>query len=71
VVYSKEPEGPIADALDRVVAAWPTVEIGSYPHIDAPGYHVKITLDGRDRDAVEAAAADLRERLGPAVVRIE
>ncbi len=71
VVYSSEPEGPIADTLDRVVAAWPTVEIGSYPHIDAPGYKVKITLDGREREAVDAATDELRERLGAAAVRIE
>jgi len=73
-VYSREGEGPIADALDAVVAAWPTVEIGSYPRVDlraqeGPDYQVKITLDGRDRDAVEGATADLVERLGPVVVR--
>jgi len=75
-VYSREGEGPIADALDAVVAAWPTVEVGSYPRIDgrgvdAPDYQVKITLDGRDRDAVEAATASLIERLGAAVVQLE
>jgi molybdenum cofactor synthesis domain-containing protein len=76
VVYSREGEGPIADALDAVVAAWPTVEIGSYPRVDANlpgpvGYQVKITLDGRDREAVEAAAANLIARLGAAVVSVE
>lgn len=70
-VYSREPEGPIADVLDAVVAAWPTVEVGSYPHLDAPDYKVKITLDGRDAVAVAAATADLAGRLGPAVVRTE
>jgi molybdenum cofactor synthesis domain-containing protein len=70
-VYSRQGEGPIADALDSVVAAWPTVEIGSYPHVDAVEYKVKITLDGRDRDAVDAATAGLVERLGAAVVRTE
>lgn len=70
-VYSREGEGPIADALDAVVAAWPAVEIGSYPHLGAVDYQVKITLDGRDRDAVEAATASLVERLGGAVVRTE
>jgi molybdopterin-biosynthesis enzyme MoeA-like protein len=75
-VYSRESEGPIADALDAVVAAFPTVEIGSYPQIDGRGeppadHQVKITLDGRDREAVEAAAAALIGRLGAAVVRVE
>jgi molybdenum cofactor synthesis domain-containing protein len=70
-VFSTSAEGPIADALDAVVAAWPAVEIGSYPHVDAVEYKVKITLDGRDRQAVEAATTDLCQRLGAAVVRTE
>jgi molybdenum cofactor synthesis domain-containing protein len=70
-VYSRQPEGVIADALDAVVAAFPSVEIGSYPHVDALEYKVKITLDGRDTTAVEGATATLVERLGPAVVRTE
>ena len=64
-------EGPIAGALDETVAAFPTVEIGSYPHLDAPDYRVKITLDGRDRAAVDAATESLVSRLGDAVVRTE
>jgi len=70
-VYSSEMEGAIADALDAVVAGWPEVEIGSYPHVDAREYKVKLTLDGRDREAVDAATADLVGRLGAAVVRTE
>ena len=71
VVYSGAGEGPIADALDAVVAEFPSVEIGSYPHLDAADYKVKLTLDGRDREAVDAATRRLVERLGPAVVRTE
>ncbi len=70
-VYSREPEGPIAGVLDEIVAEFPTVEVGSYPHLDQPDYRVKITLDGRDREAVDAATARLVTRLGPAVVRTE
>jgi molybdenum cofactor synthesis domain-containing protein len=70
-VYSRESEGAIAGALDAVVAEFPAVEIGSYPHLDAPDYSVKITLDGRDRGAVDAATAVLMARLGAAVVRSE
>jgi molybdenum cofactor synthesis domain-containing protein len=70
-VYSAEPEGVIADAMDEVVEAFPTVAIGSYPHPDAPDYCVKITLDGRDARAVDEATARLVERLGSAVVRTE
>jgi molybdenum cofactor synthesis domain-containing protein len=71
VVYSRAGEGPIADALDAVVAEFPSVEIGSYPHLDAADYKVKLTLDGRDREAVDAATRRLVERLGTAVVRTE
>jgi molybdenum cofactor synthesis domain-containing protein len=69
-LYTSLPEGPIADSLDEVVAAFPGVTIGSYPRIDAADHKVKITLDGRDLPSVEAALARLCERLGPAVVRL-
>lgn len=70
-VYSSEGEGQIAAVLDALVAEFPTVAVGSYPRLDAADHKVKITLDGRDADAVRAAAARLAERLGPAAVRIE
>jgi molybdenum cofactor synthesis domain-containing protein len=70
-VYSREGEGAIAGVLDEVVSTFPSVEIGSYPHVDATDHRVKITLDGRDRDAVDAALERLVERLGAAVVRTE
>jgi molybdenum cofactor synthesis domain-containing protein len=70
-VYSRESEGPIAGVLDEVVAEFPMVEVGSYPHFDTPDHRVKITLDGRDRAAVDAATEHLVRRLGDAVVRTE
>ncbi|MES1157993.1 MAG: competence/damage-inducible protein A [Haliangium ochraceum] len=70
-VYSRQSEGPIADAMDAVVAAFPSVAVGSYPHVDARDYKVKITLDGRDRADVDAATVGLCERLGQAVVRTD
>ncbi len=70
-LYSREGEGPIAAALDAVVAEFPTVEIGSYPHLGAVDYKVKITLDGRDSAVVDAALGSLVVRLGAAVVRTE
>lgn len=69
VVYSREGEGSIAGALDAVVAEFPTVAVGSYPRLDAADHKVKITIDGRDLEAVERAAARVAERLGPAAVR--
>lgn len=70
-LYSREGEGPIAAALDAVVAEFPTVEIGSYPHLGAVDYKVKITLDGRESAVVDAALGSLVTRLGAAVVRTE
>lgn len=70
-VYSRDGEGSIADILDAVVAEFPSVEIGSYPHIEAVDYKVKITLDGRDHATVEAATTSMVVRLGTAVVRTE
>jgi len=70
-VYSRSPESLIADALDAVVAAFPDVEVGSYPHIEAVDYQVKITLDGREHARVVEATRALVERLGRAVWRVE
>jgi molybdenum cofactor synthesis domain-containing protein len=70
-VYSREAEGGIAATLDAVVDEFPSVSIGSYPRFDQHDYQVKITLDGRDGDAVERATARLANALGPAFVRQE
>ena len=72
-LYSRAGEGEIAGALDETVAAVRAagVEVGSYPHLDAADYRVKITLDGRDPAAVDRALAFLAERLGDAVAKTE
>ena len=70
-VYSKAPESQIADALDAIVSAFPEVEIGSYPHIEAVEYQVKITLDGRREESVATATRELTDRLGTAVWKVE
>lgn len=70
-LYSRAGEGAIAGALDETVAAFPAVEVGSYPHLEATDYQVKVTLDGRDAAAVDRATAFLAERLGDELVRSE
>ncbi len=70
-VFCREGEAAIAATLDAVVAEFPMVAVGSYPRIDAHDHKVKITIDGRDADAVARAAARLADRLGPVVVRQE
>ena len=54
------PEEELIPLLDRVVAAYPEVQIGSYPV--AAG--TRITLDGDDAEALRSAAAALRKGLG-------
>jgi len=72
-LYSRAGEGEIAGALDETVAQFAAagVEVGSYPHLDAADYRVKVTLDGRDPAAVDRALAFLAERLGDAVAKTE
>jgi molybdenum cofactor synthesis domain-containing protein len=54
-VYTKMDEGDLKPLLDAVVATHPEVEVGSYPKWSDPSYRAKLTFDGRDRAAVEAA----------------
>jgi molybdenum cofactor synthesis domain-containing protein len=70
-VYSREGEGAIADMLDQAAADFPSIAIGSYPHIDATDHKVLITLDGRDQALVDQACAQIVAGLGAALVRVE
>jgi len=70
-LFSRAGEGPIAGAMDEAVVAFPDVEIGSYPHPEAPDYSVKVTLDGRDAARVDDALAWLAAKLGDVVVRTD
>lgn len=70
-IYIDATEGNIAHHLDAVVAGFPLVSIGSYPHIHATDYKVKVTLDGRTHVEVEGAVEALLGLLGVFVVRAE
>jgi molybdenum cofactor synthesis domain-containing protein len=54
-VYTKMDEGVLKPLLDRVVAAFPDVAVGSYPKWLDPAYKTKLTFDGRDETRVLAA----------------
>jgi len=54
-VYTKIDEGILRPALDRIVAQFPDVAIGSYPKWLDPSYKTKLTFDGRDPVRVTAA----------------
>lgn len=54
-VHTKMDEGDLKPLLDRAVANFPDVEIGSYPKWRDPLYKTKITFDGRDEARVRSA----------------
>ena len=56
-------ESEIAAALTEVQSRYPDVAIGSYPRFDEAAYRVKVTVDGRDSQRVEAIMAAIRDRL--------
>ncbi|HEY1696912.1 MAG TPA: molybdopterin-binding protein [Polyangiaceae bacterium] len=54
-VYVKLDEGNLKPLLDRVVAEFADVGVGSYPKWLDPSYKTKVTFDGRDEARVLAA----------------
>ena len=54
-VYTRMDEGDLKPLLDRVVAAFPGVEVGSYPKWMNADYRTKLTFDGQDAVQVKAA----------------
>lgn len=71
-LYTMCDEGEIAALLEQVARAHPGVEIGSYPRWRDPSYRVKLTFDGRDPAAVDAALEACRGALAPElIVRVE
>lgn len=72
VIYTREDEFDIAPRLDRVAAEHSSVEIGSYPTFTREDYRVKITVESKEKEAVERAVAALLELLDPAALsRVE
>jgi len=54
-VFTKMDEGDLKPLLDRVVLAFPDVDVGSYPKWNDPTYRTKLTFDGIDDARVTAA----------------
>ncbi|MGM0575097.1 MAG: competence/damage-inducible protein A [Myxococcota bacterium] len=52
-------EAAVCDDLDRIVAAHPRVEIGSYPRHEGGRWLVRLTVEGVDRDEVEQTWREL------------
>ena len=64
-------EGTLADYLNRLLADFPLLQLGSYPEFSNPEYKVKVTLESRDRGYVEQALTEFLTRLPDgAVVKV-
>jgi molybdenum cofactor synthesis domain-containing protein len=70
-LYVDGEEGDLAPELDRVVAAHPSVKLGSYPRFSEKDFRVLLTLEAATAGEVTAAFEMLRTRLATAVVRAE
>lgn len=62
-VYTKMDEGDLKPLLDRIVSAYPAVEVGSYPKWRDPSYKTKLTFDGQDQALVASATQAFIELL--------
>jgi molybdenum cofactor synthesis domain-containing protein len=62
-IYTLEDEFDLAGNLRAVADAHPQVAIGSYPSFSSNDYRVKLTLESKDCDALEAAARELMAML--------
>jgi FAD synthetase len=71
-VYVRAEECLIADHLTEVDAAFPDVQIGSYPRIDTPEYKVVVSLESPSAERLDEAFARVVARLPEgSIVRIE
>jgi len=71
-IYTRQDEFDIASGLDSVAADHPQVEIGSYPTFTRDDYRVKITIESKEKSAVERARDKLLELLDSgSVVKVE
>lgn len=68
VIYTSAGEGTIAHYLNGCLKEFPDLLLGSYPRIGDDRYRVKLTLESKDREYLEAAFRRLIELLPPAVV---
>ena len=57
------PEGAVAEALERLQAAYDDVDMGSYPDYRRRGFGLNLVLRATDADRLGAAAAELMETL--------
>ncbi len=63
VIYLRGAESMFVPFLDETLAAFPALMVGSYPKWDDPEYHVRITLESKDREYLERAFSYLMAQL--------
>src|SRR5262249_20809763 len=68
VVYMRAVESTIARYLNETLAAFPLLQLGSYPKLSDPEYRVRVTLESKDEDYVNRAFQDLVARLPPDII---
>lgn len=68
IVYLRAVESAIAAELNATLEQFPALQLGSYPTLSEPEYRVRITLESKDREYVEAALVELLRRLPPEIV---
>ncbi|MBI3781787.1 MAG: competence/damage-inducible protein A [Deltaproteobacteria bacterium] len=72
IVYTRSIESSIAECLNKTLAAFPDLLLGSYPKLNDPEYRVRVTLESKDREYLDRAFAHLMAQLPQsAVVRTE
>jgi len=62
-VLTLEDEFDITNRLHEVVEQFPQVAIGSYPNFATQDFRVKLTLESKDAEALDAAMKGLLARL--------
>ncbi|HEY7139646.1 MAG TPA: competence/damage-inducible protein A, partial [Methylomirabilota bacterium] len=72
VVFFGVGEGTLAEHLNAMLVSFPELMCGSYPEFTNPEYKVRVTLESKEPEYLEAALRDLLARLPPAaVVRVQ
>jgi molybdenum cofactor synthesis domain-containing protein len=72
VVFFQVGEGTLAEHLNAMLRSFPELLCGSYPEFTNPEYKVRVTLESKEPDYLDAALRDLLGRLpADAVVRVQ
>jgi len=67
-IHVRKVEADIAPLLEKTLAEFPAIKIGSYPVVEPGGQRIKITIESKDREEVEKALDFIRSRLDPSSI---